>query len=228
MLRSLLGSGSADGAVLDAAPSAAVLQFDEAVGLIALRLVGPDGRAVPLGPVEAGSSVLRAAVPTRLPNGVYLLSWRVTSELARDLGRQPSRSWHDCLRGRRARLRCAAGREGSRQSIPLSRAVPGGAVAVLRRIASGVGWNIVPGGGRRDAQVGAARSCRGCAARRRSGGVAGRLARSVAGRDRWTAGRSVVAAGRRHHAGPPACSSRAPACAAAPSRCSRTGRAGAC
>jgi copper transport protein len=41
---SLLGSEPADGVSLDAAPSSVVLRFDETVTLIALRLVGPDGR----------------------------------------------------------------------------------------------------------------------------------------------------------------------------------------
>ena len=76
---SLMGIEPADGASLDEAPPSVALRFDEAVTLIALRLVGPDGRAVPLGSVDARGGVLRAAVPAGLPAGVYLLSWRVTS-----------------------------------------------------------------------------------------------------------------------------------------------------
>ena len=75
----LLGSEPADGASLGGQPTAVVLRFDEVVTPIALRLVGPGGQAVPLGPVEAGGGVLRAAVPPHLPDGTYLLSWRVTS-----------------------------------------------------------------------------------------------------------------------------------------------------
>lgn len=56
-----------------------VLRFDEAVTPIALRLVGPDGQPVPLGPAGPGGDVLRAVVPAGLPAGTYLLSWRVTS-----------------------------------------------------------------------------------------------------------------------------------------------------
>ena len=75
----LLGSEPADGTSLEAPPSAVVLRFDEAVTPIALRLVGPGGQVVPLGSVEAGNGVLRATVPPGLPDGTYLLSWRVTS-----------------------------------------------------------------------------------------------------------------------------------------------------
>ena len=76
---SLLGIEPADGASLDEAPPSVALRFDETVALVALRLVGPDGHAVPLGSVEARGGVLRASVPAGLPAGVYLLSWRVTS-----------------------------------------------------------------------------------------------------------------------------------------------------
>ena len=76
---SLLGSEPADGASLDTAPSSVVLRFDETVALIALSLIGPDGRAVPLGSVDGHGGVVRASVPPGLPGGVYLLSWRVTS-----------------------------------------------------------------------------------------------------------------------------------------------------
>ena len=77
---SLLGSEPADGASLDAAPPSVVLRFDEAVTLIALRLVGPDGRAVPLGSVDARGGVLRASVPARTSGRCLSL------ELACDLG----------------------------------------------------------------------------------------------------------------------------------------------
>ena len=75
----LLGSEPADGASLGGQPAAVVLRFDEAVTPIALRLVGPGGQAVPLGPVEAGGGALRAAIPPGLAEGTYLLNWRVTS-----------------------------------------------------------------------------------------------------------------------------------------------------
>lgn len=76
---SLLDSEPADGASLDAAPSAVVLRFDEAVTPIALRLVGPNGQAVPLGPIETQGGLLSATLPAGLSGGIYLLSWRVTS-----------------------------------------------------------------------------------------------------------------------------------------------------
>ena len=76
---SLLNSEPADGASLDAAPSEVVLRFDEPIIPVALRLVGPDGHAVMLGPVKPQGGSLHASVPAGLPGGVYVLSWRVTS-----------------------------------------------------------------------------------------------------------------------------------------------------
>lgn len=76
----LLGSEPSDGAALAAAPSSVVLRFDEEVGLIQLRLVGPGGTEVrPTIPPRVDGPTLRAGFPADLPPGVYLLSYRVTS-----------------------------------------------------------------------------------------------------------------------------------------------------
>lgn len=76
----LLSSEPSDGAALAAAPTSVVLRFDEEVGFIQLRLVGPGGaevRPTDVPRVEGGT--LRAGYPADLPPGVYLLSYRVAS-----------------------------------------------------------------------------------------------------------------------------------------------------
>jgi copper transport protein len=76
----LLSSDPADGAVLAKAPAFVLLRFDEEVGLIQLRLVGPGGiEVLPLEPPQVISTMLRVRYATDLPPGVYLLSYRVAS-----------------------------------------------------------------------------------------------------------------------------------------------------
>jgi copper transport protein len=78
----------ADGARLDRAPAEVVLTFSEPVSLLdgAIRLLRPDGRLVPTAePVTDGSSV-RWRMPTALPDGGYVVSWRVVSDDGHPVG----------------------------------------------------------------------------------------------------------------------------------------------
>lgn len=75
----LVSADPAPGAVLDRAPAAAVLTFNEPVSVTALRLVGPEGPPVDVKPEEAGGSRIRVPLPGDAARGAYLLSWRVVS-----------------------------------------------------------------------------------------------------------------------------------------------------
>ncbi|MGH6897179.1 MAG: copper resistance CopC/CopD family protein, partial [Geminicoccaceae bacterium] len=76
----LLESSPAKDAVLAEAPARIVLRFNEPIRPIALRiLVTEDQRAVePVG-VEVVDAELRAPLPEALPDGTYLVSYRVAS-----------------------------------------------------------------------------------------------------------------------------------------------------
>ena len=77
---SLLSSQPADGVRLDHAPTEAILRFNEAIGLISLRLVGPGGGEIaPEAPPALAGGTVRASYPAGLAQGVYVLSYRVTS-----------------------------------------------------------------------------------------------------------------------------------------------------
>lgn len=77
----LVSSEPADGAVLEAAPAAITLRFNEPVRPLVARLIGPDGRTVLLGvPQTAGDGALVLALPAGLARGTHVLSWRVTSD----------------------------------------------------------------------------------------------------------------------------------------------------
>ncbi|MEJ0019662.1 MAG: CopD family protein [Acetobacteraceae bacterium] len=76
----LLSSDPPDGSTLAAPPTGIVLRFNEAVTLISLRLVGPDGAEVaPAGAIDLREDTVRAAYPAIDRHGAYLLSYRVTS-----------------------------------------------------------------------------------------------------------------------------------------------------
>lgn len=69
-----------DGATLARAPERIVLGFDDAVRVIDLRLVEASGRAITLpAAAQAIANRVEAVLPSALPNGVYVVSWRVTS-----------------------------------------------------------------------------------------------------------------------------------------------------
>lgn len=69
----------ADGVVLAAFPSQAVLTFDEPVSPLVFRLVLPDGTAQALGRIQAADNGLRIDLPAQRQPGTYALSWRVIS-----------------------------------------------------------------------------------------------------------------------------------------------------
>lgn len=74
----LVKAEPADGAVVASPPSVLRLTFNEPVTPLAIRLIGPDGRAAMLGGVSAADAGIAIAVPT-LQNGTHVLSWRVVS-----------------------------------------------------------------------------------------------------------------------------------------------------
>jgi copper transport protein len=74
----LVKAEPADGAVVAAAPSELRLTFNEPVSPLAIRLIGPDGRTVPLGDIAAANAGIAIAVPA-LQQGSHVLSWRVVS-----------------------------------------------------------------------------------------------------------------------------------------------------
>ena len=75
----LVEASPEDGASVEVSPEVVRLRFDEAVGLIALGLVGPQGAVAPVGAAMVADDVVTARFPPGLPRGTYLLSWRVTS-----------------------------------------------------------------------------------------------------------------------------------------------------
>lgn len=74
----LRGSDPAEGAVVTEAPAAIVLEFNEAVAPLVLRLIGPDGAAIDLDGSAENTNVT-VALPAALADGTHLLSWRVVS-----------------------------------------------------------------------------------------------------------------------------------------------------
>jgi copper transport protein len=78
----LIGTNPTDDELLDAAPDAVELQFDEGVELTddSIEVIGPDGGRVHGGSVETaeGDSVLRAPIDGD-QRGTYTVAWRVTS-----------------------------------------------------------------------------------------------------------------------------------------------------
>ncbi|HTY79974.1 MAG TPA: copper resistance protein CopC [Candidatus Bathyarchaeia archaeon] len=75
----MLAATPADGSVLEAAPPAVVIEFNEPVTPIMVELRDASGARLALaGAPEARDGVLRAALPPLAP-GPYLLSYRVTS-----------------------------------------------------------------------------------------------------------------------------------------------------
>jgi copper transport protein len=74
----LLRAEPRDSAVLTAAPSEAVLVFNEPVAPLIFKLVRPDGTSVPLD-ANARNETVRLPLPPGLRSGTSLLSWRVIS-----------------------------------------------------------------------------------------------------------------------------------------------------
>ena len=76
----LLESSPTADAVLTEAPQQIVLRFNEPIRPAVIRLLAADGAAsISLGPPRAVDTELRIAPPADLPDGSYVLSYRVTS-----------------------------------------------------------------------------------------------------------------------------------------------------
>lgn len=77
----LAGTTPGDGTRLDRAPAQVTLRFTEDVNLIdgGLRLVDGRGSTVPTPSPTVSGSTIRWKMPARLPNGAYLVDWRVIS-----------------------------------------------------------------------------------------------------------------------------------------------------
>src|SRR5258706_938576 len=87
----LFTSPAADSAV-PVSPQAITLTFNQAVTLAgpAVRLAAPGGRAIALGPARqsSGRRVVTVPVASRLPDGVYTVSWQVISSDGDEAGGQ--------------------------------------------------------------------------------------------------------------------------------------------
>lgn len=76
----LLSSIPPENALLDKAPPVATLQFNELVTPLVVQLVAPDGTRTDLTDQLAPGALLTAPLDADLPEGTYVLSWRVVSE----------------------------------------------------------------------------------------------------------------------------------------------------
>lgn len=81
----LRGSDPAEGAVVAEAPAAIILDFNEAVAPLVLRLIAPDGAATDL-EGTAENTTVTVAPPADLGDGTHLLSWRVVSDDGHPVG----------------------------------------------------------------------------------------------------------------------------------------------
>lgn len=75
----LLSSSPAQGALLDEAPFAAVLTFDEPVTPLVLKLIEPDGSVRQMREVKPTADGLSLILPPLRQRGTHVLSWRVVS-----------------------------------------------------------------------------------------------------------------------------------------------------
>ena len=75
---SLVASDPKDGAVLDRAPSAIVLRFDQPVGRRFGQIVvsGPDGTTYQDGQLQVSGSTVRQDLRALGPAGTYRIAWR--------------------------------------------------------------------------------------------------------------------------------------------------------
>ncbi len=83
----LVESTPADGALLDTAPTAIVLRFNEPVAAVFLRLLDGDGRSL-IAPetVQTIDREIRAALPAPLGDGSYIVSYRAVSSDSHPIG----------------------------------------------------------------------------------------------------------------------------------------------
>jgi copper transport protein len=76
---SLIKAEPAEGAVVPTAPAALTLTFNEPVSPLVMRLIGPAGEAIALGPGASENATVTIAAPAAMASGTYVLSWRVIS-----------------------------------------------------------------------------------------------------------------------------------------------------
>jgi copper transport protein len=82
----LVASSPADGATLEVSPASVELRFTEPVKPLAVRLLSGSGSALALPVPEAEGEVLQVALPERLSEGLYTLTFRVMSLDAHPIG----------------------------------------------------------------------------------------------------------------------------------------------
>lgn len=75
----LVNSSPPSGAVLDQAPAHVLLQFNEPVSALMLRLLRPDGEVTELAGEPVPPNGLSLSLPSLHEKGAYALSWRVVS-----------------------------------------------------------------------------------------------------------------------------------------------------
>lgn len=76
---SLIRSEPADRAVVAQPLATLKLTFNEPVSPLLLRLIGPTGEAIAVDDINTDGNAIIATLPTVLPQGTYLVSWRVIS-----------------------------------------------------------------------------------------------------------------------------------------------------
>lgn len=82
----LLSTTPSDGAVVDAAPRPVELHFNEPVGLLAIKLIGPDGSSEDLMDATRGGETVTVDLPETMQQGTHVLSWRVVSTDGHPIG----------------------------------------------------------------------------------------------------------------------------------------------
>jgi copper transport protein len=76
----VLDTVPADGAVLATAPTSVLIRFNEPVSLISTQVLAPDGsNVVTPGSAHVHNQDLEIALPAKLPQGSYVVSYRVVS-----------------------------------------------------------------------------------------------------------------------------------------------------
>lgn len=82
----LLSAVPAENAVLEAAPTRATLTFNEPVSPLTLKLIGPDGSALDVTAQTSGGEIVSVELPSDIPSGTHVLSWRVVSSDGHPIG----------------------------------------------------------------------------------------------------------------------------------------------
>lgn len=125
----LLGADPADGAELDAAPETVTLTFNEPVTADAqsLRLFDTDGDRVDDGPLDTDATEISIAVPADLPDGAYVVAYRVVSADAHPIAGTLTFTVGDALPLDASEAAALAGGDG-------------GAIAVASAVLRGVGY----------------------------------------------------------------------------------------